>query len=69
MHQASLGRFLGPRGSAAARQEREVEDIALRLGLAWPEKGWKVGAPSRQELFDSALWPFTAPFAMKSGRS
>eukprot|EP00971_Amphidinium_carterae_P180829 3587008-Amphidinium_carterae.1 len=55
MHQASLGRFRGPHGSAATRHEREVEnhrDIAMRLGLAWPEKGRKV----RQELFDSALY-------------
>eukprot|EP00971_Amphidinium_carterae_P054897 1081963-Amphidinium_carterae.1 len=69
MHQASFGRFLGPRGSAAARHEREVEthrDVALRLGLAWLEKGRKVGA-----LVDRSCstLPFTAPFAMESGRS
>eukprot|EP00971_Amphidinium_carterae_P268069 5318317-Amphidinium_carterae.1 len=45
MHQPSLGRFLGPCGSASARREREVEE---RLGLPCPEKGRKVVAPSRR---------------------
>eukprot|EP00971_Amphidinium_carterae_P269992 5356318-Amphidinium_carterae.1 len=59
MHQASLGKVLGPRGSAASRHERAVQnhrDMAERLGLPWPEKGREVGAPSMQELYDSALY-------------
>eukprot|EP00971_Amphidinium_carterae_P082528 1632165-Amphidinium_carterae.1 len=69
MHQASLGRFLGPRGSAAARHEREVETtVTLRCGLVWH---------GRKRARRSALLagrscstrPFTAPFAMESGRS
>eukprot|EP00971_Amphidinium_carterae_P187917 3730110-Amphidinium_carterae.1 len=42
MHQANLGRFLGPRGSAASRHEQEVQN---HRDMA-----------ERQELYDSALF-------------